>query len=240
MNPLERKVAIVTGASRGLGFATAQALARAGAHVVLAARTASQIDALAATIRSRGGSALPLPTDVSNSDQVHSLVNATINEFGRVDILINNAALNRAAPLENTSDEDIQLIVGINLTGALLCARAVYTQMVKQRSGTIVNVGSVLSMRPNAMNTIYCATKFALLGFSRCLMIEGKNHNVRVIAFSPGGMATSWYDSRPDFDTSRMMNPDSVAAFLVNALQAPDDMVPYEIIVAPTTGGSWP
>jgi short-subunit dehydrogenase len=112
--------------------------------------------------------------------------------------------------------------------------------MVKQKSGTIVNVGSVLSHRVVPNNTVYCAAKYGILGFSRALMLEAKPHNVRVLAFLPGGMATSWYDERPDIDTSWMMQAESVAQVLVHMLAAPKDSVPYEVIIAPNTGTSWP
>ena len=112
--------------------------------------------------------------------------------------------------------------------------------MLEQGGGTIVNVCSVLSIRPIAQNTIYCASKYALLGFSRSLMIEAKEHNIRVIAFLPGGMATSWYDDRPDMDTSKMMKAESVADVLMNTLVTSSDLVTYEVVVAPNTGAGWP
>lgn len=240
MSKLRDQVAIITGASRGLGRATAQALAREGAHVVVTARTAPQLAGLARELQDAGVRSLAVPMDVADQAQVDAMVARTLAEFGRIDILINNAAINHAKPFEQATAREVDELLDINLRGAIHCAHAAYRAMVKQKSGTIVNVGSVLSYRVVPNNAVYCATKYALLGFSRALMLEAKPHNIRVMAFLPGGMATSWYDQRPDIDTSWMMQADSVAEMLIHMLSAPTDAVPYELIIAPNTGTSWP
>ena len=240
VSSLENKVAIVTGASRGLGRAAARALAGAGARVVASARTQWQLETLLADLPGGRQRHLAAAVDVSNEGQIRSLVEQTLDSYGRVDILVNNAGYNRPRPFEQVTTADVDDIIGINLRGLILCAHAVYPHMVAQQSGIIVNVGSVLSTKAVAENSIYCATKFAVLGFSRALMIEAKQDNIRVIAFLPGGMDTSWYDDRPEFDSSWLMKPDAVAEVLLHTVTAPASLVTYEIVVAPETGGSWP
>lgn len=240
LGALSGKVAIVTGASRGLGRVVARELASHGSNVVLAARQKEQIDELAETLVEAGSKALAVQTDVASETQVDRMLHRTLETFGRVDILINNAGVNRAKPLEQVTVEDFDLIVNTNLRGLFLCTRAVYPHMIERRSGIIVNVGSVLSLKPAAKFSVYCATKFALLGFSRSLMLESREHNVRVIAFLPAGMQTNWYDEQPERDVSWMMETESVAGVLINALLAPPDLVPHEIVMAPSQGTGWP
>ena len=186
--PLTGNVAIVTGASMGIGAATARELAWRGARLVLAARGADQLNAEARSIIASGGEAIAVPTDISDADQVQRLVTKTCDAFGKVDILVNNAAIGWTKLLVHSSPEEIQQIIDINLTGAILMTRAVLPGMVERRSGAIVNVSSVCGRV--AVEPLYSATKYGLRGFSLSLRRQLAGSNVSVSLVSPATIRT--------------------------------------------------
>src|ERR671924_31397 len=161
------EVAIVTGASSGIGAATARELALRGATVVLAARRADELEAQAQATRRAGGEALAIPTDVADPTQVTLLVDRTVATFGRVDVLVNNAGANWSRPLASSHPDDITGLLEVNLLGAMLLTRAVLPGMLERRHGAIISVGS-LSGRA-AMEPLYSATKYGVRGFSLAL-----------------------------------------------------------------------
>lgn len=194
---LEGKVAIVTGAGKGIGAETAKQLADAGASVTLAARTASQIEAVAAEITAAGGSALALATDVSSGEQVGRLVDQTLSKFGRVDFLINNAAVSGptyANAWEVDPDEWIKALE-INIVGIYLPTRAVIPHMIKQGSGRIINVSSTLSEVPGTQKSAYCTAKAGINHFTRVLDQELIGTGVTINSFDPGAVRTEMLDS---------------------------------------------
>jgi 3-oxoacyl-[acyl-carrier protein] reductase len=186
-NLLQGQVALVTGAGRGLGRAAALALAQAGAALILAARSADEINSLADEIKHYNGKALAIPTDVSDVAQVDYLLVLTLRAFGRVDILVNNAAL--IQPLGKTwetSPTAWQKLIAINVVGPYLCARAVLPQMIDRGSGRIINVSSSAAERNLEGASAYTASKAALERFSGTLAAEVKNTGVVVTTFRPG------------------------------------------------------
>jgi short-subunit dehydrogenase len=182
------EVTIVTGASSGIGAATAQELGRRGARVVLAARRGGELDAQARTIKSSGGEAFVIPTDVAEADQVARLVERTIGEFGRVDALVNCAGLNWSKSFAQSSPEAITRLLDVNLVGAMQLTRAVLPGMLERRHGAIVSVGS-LSGRV-AMEPLYSASKYGLRGFSLALRRQLTGTGVSVSLVSPGNIRT--------------------------------------------------
>jgi NAD(P)-dependent dehydrogenase (short-subunit alcohol dehydrogenase family) len=169
---LDGKVAIVTGAGRGLGRAMAVALADAGADIVATARTQGQIDKTASLVREKGRKCLAVPCDVTDSDSVKSMVDATLGEFGRIDILVNNAGGATDGfgnPLENISDQQWSVGIDTNLTGAMYCSRAVIPHMLERGSGKIINVTSGFGLRSARNNFIYTSAKAGLINFTRSL-----------------------------------------------------------------------
>ncbi len=188
---LQGQVAIVTGAGRGIGAATARRLALAGASVLLTARTASEIEAVAAEIAESDGVALTVPADVGDVEQVEEVVESAVEQFGRVDILINNAAL--VWPIERTVDTDPDewyYALQVNLMGPYYMARNVLPLMLNQNYGRIINVSSGLARQPMVGAGAYCASKAGLLMFTRVLAAELAGTRVASLAFDPGMVDT--------------------------------------------------
>ncbi|MFE4106803.1 3-oxoacyl-[acyl-carrier-protein] reductase [Almyronema epifaneia] len=188
---LQDKVAIVTGASRGIGRAIAQALASEGAKVVVNYASSSQAaDEVVAQINEQGGSAIALQADVSKADQVDALISTTLEKWSRVDILVNNAGITRDTLLLRMKPEDWQAVIDLNLTGVFLCTRAVSKVMLKQRSGRIVNVASVSGLMGNPGQANYSAAKAGVIGFTKTVAKELASRGVTVNAVAPGFIAT--------------------------------------------------
>ena len=190
MQELEGRVAIVTGASSGLGRAIAEKLANTGAKVVLAARREEVLDQIAAEIKRKGGAALAVPTDVTKEAEVVALFKKAHDAFGRVDILVNNAGVPNFKPTEEMSLADWQAIVDLNLTAVFLCSREALRIMKGQGGGRIVNMGSISawSARSNAIG--YNSTKAAVEGLTRSITLDGRNYGVVASIVHPGAAAT--------------------------------------------------
>ncbi len=192
--PLEGEIAIVTGASSGIGAATALELARQGARVVLAARREAELNEQAQIIKAAGGEAVVIPTDVADQAQLTRLVEQTIERFGRVDILVNNAGFGSGKPLAESAPELIAQMVNVNLLSAMLLARAVLPGMLARRHGAIISVASVAGHI--AVAPLYSGTKFGLRGFMLSLRRELLGSGVSVSVISPGFIHTSMNDGR--------------------------------------------
>ena len=186
---LADRVAIVTGASSGIGAATASELSGRGATVVLAARRVDELESRVRVIERAGGASVAIPTDVADSTQVTRLVEETMRRFGRVDVLVNNAGVNWRKSLAHTSADELTQVVGINLVGAMLVTRAVLPGMLERGRGAIISVGS-LSGRV-AMEPLYSATKYGLRGFSLALRRQLEGTGVSVSLVSPGNIRTA-------------------------------------------------
>lgn len=198
---LHGQVAIVTGASRGIGRAVALALAAEGAHVVINyASSSTAAEALAAEIIAQGRQAIALQADVSKVDQVEALVNAAVEKWGRVDILVNNAGITRDTLLLRMKPEDWQAVIDLNLTGVFLCTRAVAKLMLKQRSGRIINIASVAGQMGNPGQANYSAAKAGVIGFTKTVAKEMSSRGVTVNAVAPGFIATDMTDGLPNAD----------------------------------------
>lgn len=252
MSILSDKVAIVTGASSGIGEATALALSRRHAKVVLAARRADRLAALARQITAEGGHALAAACDVTDREQVQQMVQTTIRTFQRVDVLINNAGVMPLAPLAKCRFDDWDRAIDVNLKGALYAIGCVLPPMLEQGTGHIVNVSSVAGRRvfPNA--AVYCGTKFALHAISEALRAElaeradAAGRAIRVTIIAPGVVETSLRDSITDqetrdgvqayYDSIRPpLTSEDIASAILAALETPAHVAVNEILIRPTS-----
>ena len=234
---LQGQVAIVTGAGRGIGHAIARALAREGATVVVAARNRQQLAATAAAVRESGGSALAIPTDVTQDAAVEAMVEQTIAEQGRLDILVTAAGVASFGPVSGTKPADWDGMLAVNLRAVMVTCRAVLPMMIRQRRGTIINVASVAAQRPIAGSAVYTATKAAVVGFSRVLAEELRADKVRVGVLVPGAVDTPLWDTIPNApDRERMLRPDDVARAAVLMASMPPGAALEELTLLPQGG----
>lgn len=194
MFSLKDKVGLVTGASQGIGRATSLALVGAGAKVAVAARSADKLASLVKEIQAAGGEALAVPMDVADAAQVRTGFQQVLAKFGRLDILVNNAAITRDTLALRMKLEDWEAVLRTNLTGAHLCAQQALGAMLKQRSGRIINITSVVAETGNAGQANYVASKAGLIGLTRALAIEVASRGITVNAVAPGFITTPMTD----------------------------------------------
>ena len=194
MFSLKDKVALVTGASQGIGRATSLALAEAGAKVAIAARNTEKLASLAAEIAAAGGEALSVPMDVADPAQVKTGFQQLLAKFGKLDILVNNAAITRDTLALRMKLEDWDAVLRTNLTGAHLCIQQALGAMLKQRAGRIINITSVVAETGNAGQANYVASKAGLIGLTRAIAVEVASRNITVNAVAPGFIQTPMTD----------------------------------------------
>jgi 3-oxoacyl-[acyl-carrier protein] reductase len=192
------KVAIVTGASRGIGRSIALALAAEGAKIVAVDMVPAGVEALAAEIKAMGGEAAAVQGNVTVAADAERMVDAAVEAFGRVDILVNNAGITRDALLLRMKDEDWDAVLSVNLKGAFLCSRAAAKVMAKQRYGRIINIASIVGQMGNAGQANYCASKAGLIGLTKSNARELAKRNVTVNAVAPGFIATDMTEVLPE------------------------------------------
>lgn len=226
------KVAIVTGAGKGIGRAIALSLAEAGASVVLASRTESELNALGKKIQQNGGTAFAIQTDVSKSIEISRLVNSTLEKFHRIDILINNAGYGVFSKVVDAREEDLDGMWNVNLRGAFLCSKAVLPTMMRQKSGEIINIDSLAGKNTFVGGAGYSATKWGLLAFSRTLMLEVREYNIRVVTICPGSVNTDFSDHSKN--AMAIIQPEDVADTVLFALSMPARSNVSEIDIRPT------
>ena len=191
---LDGKVAVVTGASSGIGEAIAKRFAAVGATVVIAARRQEKLDHVASQLVDAGGKTLPVLADVTDYDQVQNLVNSALSEYGQIDILVNNAGHAVAKPLLETTREELDAQIDSNFRGLCYGCHAVVPHMVRQGSGHIINIGSICSVNHYPDYAAYVGAKFAVLGFSRSLYEEVRRSGIRVNVLCPAAVNTAWSD----------------------------------------------
>lgn len=242
-NNIEGKVVVITGASSGFGKVTSQYLAEKGAKVALGARRTERIENLAEEINSKGGHALAVTTDVTDHDQVKALVDKAVDQFGRVDVMLNNAGIMPFAPLERLKIDEWDQMVDVNIKGVLYGIAAALPYMKEQKSGQIINVSSVAGHKVTPGGTVYCATKHAVRAISEGLRQEIKPYNLRTTIISPGAVDTELPDSSSEEDMRKnvkalyeehAISADSFARTVEFAISQPDDMDVNEILYRPT------
>ena len=240
---IEGKVVVITGASSGLGEATARLLSAEHASVVLGARRTGRIEALAGELTRRGGKALALTIDVTDCGQVKKLVDNSVQTYGRIDVMINNAGLMPQAPLELLKIDDWNRMIDVNIKGVLYGIAAALPYMKEQKAGHFINVSSVAGHRVGPGFAVYAATKYAVRALSEGLRQEVKPYNIRTTVISPGAVATELPNSVTDpvaaerikkFYADVAVPADSFARAVAYAMSQPDDVDINEILFRPT------
>lgn len=237
------KVIVITGASSGLGEAAARHLSQEGAIVVLGARRAERIKALADEINKKGGKALAITTDVTKAQQVKALVDIAVKSFGRIDVLINNAGLMPQSTLNRYRIDEWDKMIDVNIKGVLYGIAAALPHMEQQKSGHIINVSSVAGHKVRPGGVVYSATKHAVRVISEGLRQEVKQYNIRTTIISPGAVDTELPNSITEADVAENMKKfyadvaipaDSFARVVAFAISQPDEMDINEILYRPT------
>ena len=240
---IEGKVVIITGASSGLGEAAARHLSALGATVVLGARRVDRIEALAKELTDQGGRALAMATDVTRYLEVQRLADIAIQNYGRIDVLINNAGLMPQSPLERRKIDDWDRTIDVNIKGVLYGIAAVLPYMQKQKSGHIINVSSVAGHKVRTGGAVYAATKHAVRVISEGLRQEVKRYDIRTTVISPGAVDTELTDSITEPDVAQYIKTfyaqvaipaDSFARAVAFAISQPPEVDINEILYRPT------
>jgi NADP-dependent 3-hydroxy acid dehydrogenase YdfG len=242
MSTIKDKVIVITGASSGIGEATAMLLAARGAKVVVGARRTDRLDKLKAAITAKGGDVRARAVDVSKRSDVQSFIDFAKAEFGRVDVLVNNAGIMPLSPLAELKVDEWDRMIDVNIRGVLNGIAAVLPGMKAQGSGQIVNVASVGAHVVAPTGAVYCATKYAVWAISEGLRME--NPDLRVTIVSPGVVATELGDDITDAGAKSFvaelrksaLTPDAIARGIAYAVEQPDDVSVNEVIVRPTGG----
>ena len=230
---LAGQVALVTGASRGIGLAIARRLGQMGARVSVCARNAANLERAASDLRAAGVQVLALRTDVTRGDEVAGLVIETQRTLGPVDILVNNAGIGVFGPFQEQAESDWNAILDTNLKSVFLASRAVAPEMIRRKTGHIINISSLAGKSTFANGAIYCASKWGLLGLTGCMAEELRAHGVRVSVICPGSVATE-FSPHVGKDPSRLLQPEDVAhAVAALVTQAPGSFI-SEVHMRPT------
>jgi NAD(P)-dependent dehydrogenase (short-subunit alcohol dehydrogenase family) len=238
---LAGRVALVTGGASGLGAATSLALGAAGMAVVVADLREDPAEAVAGAIRAAGGKATAHRLDVSLPVEADRAVRESVAVHGRLDVLVNAAGVDRTAPFESLDVADWDWILGVNLRGPMLLARAAFPVMRQQGGGHVVNIVSTAAKRAWASAAAYHASKWGLLGLSHALHVEGRPLGIKVTAVIAGGMRTPFLlDRFPDLDPATLQDPANVAQAVRFALEQPAETVIPELTVIPMRETSWP
>jgi NAD(P)-dependent dehydrogenase (short-subunit alcohol dehydrogenase family) len=233
MGQLDGKVALITGAGKGLGRGIARGLAREGARLVLATRSAADLVTLTAETESLGAEVLTQATDVTQEAQIEALFDATLARFGRLDILVNNAGAFNGGPLHKLATEDWDHVMAVNLRGPFLCTRRAMQIMKLQRGGRIINIGSISAQRVRPGSAPYSASKFGLMGLTHVTALEGRAHGITCCCLHPGNIRTERRHSDRPEDAEPMMTVDEVAQVAVLMATLPPHVELFEAIVLP-------
>jgi len=229
---LSGQVAVVTGGGRGIGRAVALALAQCKASVFITARTLSEIETVAGEIKKANGKAFFSQCDIAEEGQINQMFDKVMDNFGRLDIMINNAAIGRYGPFQNFTTSDLDDLIAVNMRGTFICCREALQRMVPQRSGYIINISSVVGFKGYENQSAYTATKHAVVGMTKTLALEAQKYNIRASVIHPGGVDTDLAgEARPDLDRSILMQPEDIAQTVLFLLSLSDRAAVDEIYI---------
>jgi 3-oxoacyl-[acyl-carrier protein] reductase len=232
---LTGRSAIVTGGSKGIGYAVAESLARAGADVAICARSADDVSSAVAALDELGsGRILGVRCDMRVEGDVRRLVDRVAEEMGRIDVLVNNAGVGRFAPMDELTSDDWHAVLETNLNGVFYASSAVIPLMKGAGSGFIINIGSLAGKNPFAGGAAYNASKFGLLGFSEAMMLDVRHFGIRVTCIMPGSVSTYFNDHTPSAEDGWKIQPEDIARIVMDLVSMPERTLPSRIEVRPS------
>ena len=232
---LQRKTAIVTGGTKGIGRAITEALVREGLSVCISARKQSEIDESVRQLNQvSAGRALGFVCDVREHEQVKALINHTVKELGGLDILVNNAGIGIFETVEKTSPEDFRAVLETNLFGVFYCCHEAIPEMRKRGGGYIINISSLAGANPHPRMAAYNASKFGLNGFSEALMQEVRHDNIKVSYIMPGSVNTEFSGDSPSDEKSWQLTPQDIARVVIDLLHHDDRALPSRVEIRPS------
>jgi NAD(P)-dependent dehydrogenase (short-subunit alcohol dehydrogenase family) len=231
---LRGKVAVVTGSTKGIGYAIAEALARAGADVVVSARNEDEVREAARRLEDVGpGRAVGVTCDVRRHDDVRRLIGAAV-ELGGVDILVNNAGVGVFSTVDSMLPEDWHTVIGTNLDGVFFCCHEAIPRLRERGGGWIINIGSLAGRNAFAGGAAYNASKFGLLGFSEAMMLDVRHDDIRVTCIMPGSVATHFNNHDPSDADAWKIQPEDIAQIVMDLIAMPARTLPSKIEVRPS------
>ncbi|MEP0822899.1 MAG: SDR family NAD(P)-dependent oxidoreductase [Ignavibacterium sp.] len=231
---LQGMTALVTGAGRGIGRSIAERLAGEGAAVALNARTEGDLRDVQSAIDARGGRAVIARGDITDDEALRNVMKIVDRELGRIDILVNNAGIGQFAPVRDLSVDDFDAMWMLNMRALFQTTKLALERMERQESGAIVNISSLAGKNAFVGGAGYAATKWALIGFSRCLMLEVREKNIRVVTVCPGSVDTTFSGARNPDKAGKILTPDDVAEAVLVAVTLPSRAMISEIDIRPT------
>jgi NAD(P)-dependent dehydrogenase (short-subunit alcohol dehydrogenase family) len=241
MQTLEGKIVLVTGGARGLGEAICKELYQSGAKVIPADFRKELVETVASELGANGDQVKPVIADLCDDYQMEAAIQQVIDQYGRLDVLINNAGTDKTVSIDELSISDWDNVMAVNLRAPFVLSKLAFPYMRQQGGGHIINIVSTAAKRAWANASAYHASKWGLLGFSHALHVEGRSHNIKVTAVVVGGMRTPFLlDRFPDIDPSVLQDPSNVAQSIRFLLTQPAETVIPEITVLPMKETSWP
>ena len=229
---MKDKVVVIVGATGGIGSAVAKKLANSGANLVLAARDNHKLDALATQLSTT--EIITVPTNITNPQEVETLMEKAVNHFGKIDVLVNAAGAGILKQWNKIEPADLDIMLDLNLKGSFYTCQAAANIMKEQKSGHICNIIGILGKHSMAMGSVYCASKFGLVGLSKCMADELRRYGIKVTLFYFGGVNTPFWDNVSlKVDRSKMLSSETAADSIMFALNAELQAVPMEINIQP-------
>jgi len=235
---LQNKIAVITGAGKGIGKATAVLFIKEGAKVILTSRNISDLEQIVSDNESNKDNITIIAGDISKEDTIGKVIDETISKYGRIDILVNNAGFSVFDNMVDSKTEDFDAIFNTNIRALYLITKGFLPHMIKEQSGTIINIASVAGKQGFATGSIYCASKHAVMGLSRALMLEVRQYNIRVCAICPGSVATDFFraESQTTLSSSKesVLSANDIAETILLTASLPGNAMLGEIEIRPT------
>ncbi len=235
---LQNKIAVITGAGKGIGKATAELFIKEGAKVILTSRNISDLEQIVSDNESNKDNINIIAGDISKEETIQKVIDETIGKYGKIDILVNNAGFSVFDNMVDSKTEDFDAIFNTNIRALYLITKGLLPHMIKEQSGTIINIASVAGKQGFATGTIYCASKHAVMGLSRALMLEVRQYNIRVCAICPGSVATDFFraESQTKLSSSKesVLSANDIAETILLTASLPGNAMLGEIEIRPT------